>query len=103
MFSEFSADAALIIQDRDKFKERLKAAVSQQQPAALEMQSGPLKYYDPYTVERNELIPIFSKNLSYWYQNEFRFAWKAEESEKLAPFFVDVGSLADIATLLEIA
>ena len=67
------------------------------------MSDRPLKYYDPYTIEKKQLVPIFSKNFSYMYQNEYRFAWTIPKVEPLSPFFVELGPLDDIADMLEIA
>jgi hypothetical protein len=62
---------------------------------------GPVSYYDPFTVDRSKLKPIFSKNLTYLYQNEYRFAWNMPQQAKLAPFLVELGPLHDIAQFYE--
>jgi hypothetical protein len=102
LFHEFQAEAVLVIRDKDAFRARLSAAVAGVLPKG-SMTDGPLNYYDPYTVRREQLVPIFSKHLRYWCQNEYRFAWTVPEGVSLSPFFVELGPLHDIAEFLELA
>ncbi|HMM44087.1 MAG TPA: hypothetical protein PKE41_00460, partial [Candidatus Macondimonas sp.] len=46
---------------------------------------------------------FLSKNIRYLYQNEYRFAWTMPEDSMLAPFFVELGPLDDIAEIFELA
>ena len=62
-----------------------------------------MAYYDPWTVRRDQLKPIFLKNFKYLYQNEYRFVWQVPPSAALSPFFVELGSLSDIAEFYELA
>jgi hypothetical protein len=82
LFHNFGYDAVLIIRNKDAFRARLSAAVASVLPKA-SMKAGPLRYYDPYTVRREQLVPIFSKHFRYLYQNEYRFAWTVPEGEPL--------------------
>lgn len=102
LFHEFEADAVLVIRDKDEFRTRLAAAVGEKIPS-WPMSDGPLRYYDPYTIRREQLVPIFSKHFRYLYQNEYRFAWTTPNPEALEPFFVELGPLNDIAEFLEMA
>lgn len=102
LFKEFDADAALIVKDINAFKQRFMDAVYTKLPSAV-FASSEIGYYDPYTTHRSQLTPIFSKHLRYLYQNEYRFAWKPADSTDLKPFFVELGPLHDIATILELA
>ncbi|MFT0891022.1 hypothetical protein [Pseudochelatococcus sp. G4_1912] len=102
LFHDFEAEAALVILDKDAFRKRLSAEVEKQLPTS-QWIDGPLQYYDPYTIQREQLTPIFSKNMRYLYQNEYRFAWTMPEGATLAPFFVELGPLDDIAEFLELA
>ena len=95
-------DAALIIHDPKTFRARLAAAVNQKHPRAI-LKESPLRYYDPYTIRRDQLVPIFSKNFRYTYQNEYRMSWIVQDSEPLQPFFVELGALADLASVVELA
>jgi hypothetical protein len=102
LFHEFEAGAVLVIRDKDAFRARLSVAVGRVLRKG-SMTDGPLKYYDPYTVRREQLVPIFSKHFRYMYQNEYRFAWTVPEGEPLKPFFAELGPLHDIAEFLELA
>lgn len=102
LFSEFGADAALIVKNISAFKTRITNAVRAQIPLAT-FESREIEYYDPYNLRRSQLTPIFCKHIRYLYQNEYRFAWKLENQDDLKPFFVELGPLHDIATVLELA
>jgi hypothetical protein len=102
LFHDFEADAVLVVRDKEAFRARLVAAVQKQLPAAERFERH-LLYYDPYTTRREQLTPMFSKNIRYLYQNEYRFAWMMPEGSTLASFFVELGPLDDIAECLEFA
>lgn len=102
LFHEFKADAAIIIRDVDKFRARFLTAMQQVIPGWI-MKDGPLRYYDPYTTRREQLIPIFSKNFRYLHQNEYRFAWSSPNGMPTsAALFPVLGPLSDIAEYYEI-
>lgn len=101
LFTAFDADAALIITDNVEFQRRLTTAVSQK--ADTFIAAKPIRYYDPYTTSKEDLDPYFSKNFKYLYQNEYRFVWKNVAPVPLSPFFVEIGSIEDIAFLVTIA
>jgi hypothetical protein len=97
LFNEFHADAVLIIKSKESFRERISAGVRAKLPDG-QLSDGPIDYYDPYTTPREQLVPIFNKQFRFLYQNEYRFAWKvSEEREPLKQFFIELGSLHDIA------
>ncbi|MHC2104432.1 hypothetical protein [Methylobacterium sp. CM6246] len=97
MFKDFDKDAAIIIRDPVSFLRRLSAATASNFPQ-LQFKAGPVKYYDPYTVERQELEPGFSKNFSFSYQSEFRPTWwPCDPETQLSAFFIEIGDLTDIA------
>lgn len=100
MFNDFKADAALIIHGREEFIRRLGDAVAQHVPSTFS--HGKVGYYDPYTPPP-ELIPAFSKRFTYAYQDEYRFVWKASSGMQLEPFFINIGPMNDIATIVELA
>lgn len=102
LFHEFEAEAVLVIRDKDAFRARLKPSVSDKIPLG-KMVDGPLGYYDPYNLRREQLVPIFNKHIRYLYQNEYRFAWTMPEGALLEPFLVELGSLHDVAEYLELA
>lgn len=101
MLHDFQADAFLLVKDTVAFTKRMLEAVEKAQPGSVSTH-GPVVYYDPYTVQRSQLTPIFSKNLKYLYQNEYRFAWNMPAGNALAPFLVELGPLDDIAQFYEI-
>jgi len=90
-----------VVRDKAAFKKRLFAAVQKEIPAEKQI-DGELCYYDPYTIRREQLTPMFSKNIRHLYQNEYRFAWTMPEDSMLAPFFVELGPLDDIAEFFEL-
>lgn len=102
LFTEFNADAALIVKDITAFRKRFTDAVRAQLPLAA-FESREIEYYDPYNSHRSQLTPVFSKHIRYLYQNEYRFAWRPEDPSDLKPFFIELGPLHDIATVLELA
>ena len=103
MFHDFEAEALLMIRDMDAFTARIIAAVKAAKPA-LASRHGPCVYYDPYTVKREQLTPMYSKNLRYLYQNEYRFIWTAPPGmTDVSAFFVELGPLTDIAEFYELA
>lgn len=103
MFYDFEAEALLIIRDMYAFTDRFIAAVKAAKPD-LSSKRGPCVYYDPYTVRREQLTPMYSKNLRYLYQNEYRFIWTVPpETTDLSTFFVELGPLANIAEFYELA
>ena len=101
LFREFGYDAVLVVRDKNKFRDRLAAAVLDKVPSAA-LTDGPLHYYDPYTTPLEQLTPIFSKDIRYLYQNEYRFAWKVPDGKPLEPFLVELGPLDNIAEFLEL-
>jgi hypothetical protein len=101
MFKDFEADAALIVHGKEQFIRRLGDAVAQQHPSAFS--HGKVRYYDPYRIANpSELIPAFSKHFRYAYQDEYRFVWKPPSGMQLAPFFINIGPMNDIAAMVEL-
>lgn len=102
MFADFQAEALLFVRNQDAFRQRLLAAVANKLPES-KSTHGPVTYYDPWTVRRDQLKPIFFKNLKFLYQNEYRFAWQMPPATTLSPFIVELGPLTDIAEFYELA
>ncbi len=100
LFHEFEANAALIIHNKSEFISRLERAVQAIHPAD-QFYHGPIGYYDPYTTERGQLTWGYSKHVRYLYQNEYRFTWQTSDPD-LSPFFVELGPLQDIASILKL-
>jgi len=100
MFYDFEADAAIIIFDNDTFISRINSAVLDQVPS--KFKHGKINYYDPYLVKRPQLVPGFSKHFRYAYQDEYRLIWEVSPQIPLQPFFINIGSMHDIADLVEL-
>lgn len=99
MFNDFQADAVLIIKEPRIFINRIQTAMCRD-GHAVDLRAGAVRYYDPYTVTRSELIPGFSKNFAFTYQQEFRLTWWPKDAAKLSPLFVEIGDMSDIAEAL---
>lgn len=97
MFVDFKADAALIIKDPNEFSRRIGRAFLRQLPGSIPKEAS-VSYYDPYTIQRENLKPGFSKNFSYAYQDEYRMLWwPGPTASPLTPISVEAGDLSDIA------
>ena len=101
MFNDFTADAALIIHGKEEFIKRVGDAVAQHVPSTFSHQK--VRYYDPYRIARpSEVVPAFSKNFKYAYQDEYRLVWKPSSGTELEPFFINIGPMNDIAAMVEV-
>lgn len=99
LFDDFSADACLLIHDLnfflDKFLNCLKANYSDWL-----LKSGKVWYNDPFFPPISSDIP-FNKHFRFWYQSEFRIAFKPKISiKKLEPIDLEIGSLVDCCELI---
>ncbi len=101
LFTEFKADAVLIIRDKSEFRSRFAKAMARELPAST-LRCGALGYYDRYTTRPEQLVPIFTKSFEYLHQNEYRFAWPAASNTALKPIFPEIGPLTDIAEYHEL-
>ena len=98
LLDDFGADALLIIHNVDRFLIRLERAVKQVRPD-LQMCGDGITYFDPYRTHPDELNPHFFKHFRYGYQLEYRLVWLGSVPIDASPFFVEIGTLRDIATL----
>ncbi len=102
LFHDFQAEAVIVIRNMDEFRSKFAATMARELPA-WSHRDGPLAYYDPYNIKREQLFPVFTKNIKYLYQNEYRFAWiPPDGASTVDPIFADLGSLSDIAEFYEI-
>ncbi len=100
LFHDFRADSCLLIRDINAFVERVIHAVVKRFPSFI-YAARTVSYYDPFDAAVERLDIQFSKPFGYAYQKEFRIAWlPRERQQRLVPFFVDIGSLEDIAELV---
>lgn len=97
LFDDFpGTDACLVIHDVEGFCERLHSAAE----LALPQWAG----IDAAVVYggKSNLGAVFSKPLQFIVQHEWRFAWHPHTPvEELAPAILTIGSIADIAEIVE--
>lgn len=99
--AEFSGcEACLIINDPSEFTERLHTGVEKAVPGFTGFEA-PVSYGTKSTFG-----VCFTKNNNYAKQSEFRFAWintdLGAQSQELEPRFVEIGSIEDIAELVDL-
>lgn len=103
LFRDFGYDACLILRDPEEFKRRLGKAVEARLPDWIGVHAE-VRYLDPFNCHRGDMDVYFGKHLKYWYQHEYRCVWvpKPPPVIGLDPFFVDLGSMREISTLIEL-
>ncbi|MBX9660981.1 MAG: hypothetical protein K2X00_20685 [Nitrospiraceae bacterium] len=102
ILDDFEANSLLVIHNVNRFLIRLKKAVKRARPDLAHF-ARPITYYDPYRVDPKSLEAPFAKNFRYAYQREFRAVWhKPGLGFDERPFFIEMGTLRDIATLLNL-
>ena len=94
------ADACLIVWHVDEFAARLAAGVAPKLPTR-PFSHLPINYYDALRFDQKQFPSVpFSKDLRFAYQREYRFVWNEPPDACLEEFFVEIGTLNDIATLI---
>jgi hypothetical protein len=68
------------------------------------MYECPVIYIDPFLLAPPGTAAevYFCKHFRFAYQTGFRFVLKAADNHRLDPFFLDVGSLEDIAEIVTV-
>lgn len=100
LLEDFNCDAFVVIYDIKEFANRLAKAVCVLHPKATLM-SRRVAYLDPFYCAEWQMVPGFSKNIRYAYQNEWRFVCWQPDGEPLKPFFVELGSLEQLGELYQ--
>lgn len=99
-YDDFDADSCLVVKDPRLFTRKIMQSVG----SALNGFNGfasHVKYIDPFNTHPNSVDVFFSKHFRYAYQNEYRLMWvPAEPVRDLAPIFIEIGSIEDIAELI---
>ena len=102
ILDDFEANSLLIIHKADRFLVRLEKAVKLARPD-LTLDARPIAYYDPYRVDPRSVDAPFAKNFRFTYQQEYRAVWhKSGLGFDEQPFFIEMGTLRDIATLFNL-
>lgn len=101
MPTDFSSDAALVIDDPDRFLQSIISAFLLARPGWQPLY-GPIQYVDPYLDRTGWKTPEMTKAFGYAYQREYRIAFRCPKAIKtpLTPEFLDIGSMEDYAELL---
>ncbi len=103
LISDWQAEAAVIIHDPVVFRKRLangaQHLLGMNKAKALE--HGKVHYLDPYFPLPSQDVP-FCKHFKFSYQREFRFVIRAPEPVDFNSRKIFLGSLADIATLVDL-
>lgn len=99
LFDDFNTNACLLIYDVPKFLDRFLRSIRKDY-SNWQLKSGNIKYYDPFFPKPSLDIP-FNKHFSYWYQSEYRIAFKPKSSVfNLKHIDIEIGSLKDCAELI---
>jgi hypothetical protein len=100
LLDDLEYSAMLVVHDHRRFAQRLLSAVKETLGDGYLYLWCPVYYVDPYNFDHTRLSTHFSKHFSYAYQHEYRFLMvpKKNRTGPLPPFFVNIGSLEDVAT-----
>jgi hypothetical protein len=103
MPTDFDADAAIIIRDPIRFKQRLISAFLARYPDWVPME-GRVTYYDPYRDYAKFRVPEMAKHFGYAYQKEVRIAFRSRKKvfTPLEPLFLSVGPMTEFADLVSV-
>lgn len=101
MPTDFGADAAIVIRDPIRFKQRVISAFLARFPDC-EALEGPVTYYDPYLDYTKFRVPEMAKHFGYAYQREVRICFrpKRRTAQPMEPVFLEIGSMEDYADLV---
>ncbi|MEG3168180.1 hypothetical protein U1737_08255 [Sphingomonas sp. LB3N6] len=104
LFADFSSgdgdDAALVVFDPMEFIRRSLPHLNRAAPLS-EKRLDQIDYYDAYHPASQRLHPLTMKDTRFAYQREWRMTLDPGDREDLGEdaFFVDIGSIADIAAV----
>jgi hypothetical protein len=108
LYPDFGAQSCVAIHDPPEFFERLKRAIGGHNamgadPHIVRVESAPIMYTDPFfLLQPTDPMEVhFVKHFRYAYQAELRYVLLPRGSGTLKPFPVEIGSLTDIAELVE--
>jgi hypothetical protein len=100
LFVDFQADACVIINDKDRFRQ-LVAQQNEISFSGATRQKGGAIYIDPLLPKTSVIDVPMSKHFRYEYQKEYRFVWMPRQPSTALPYVnVSLGSLESIAELV---
>jgi hypothetical protein len=107
LFLDFESDSCVAIKNPAEFSKRLRRAISQHNkefPASriVQLNECPIIYVDPFTLPPPEhAVEVqFCKHFRFAYQSEFRFVLTPAGERQLEPFFLNLGTITDIAEIV---
>lgn len=105
MIADWNAEAVVIIHDPDEFYKRLRVGTRQFQSSHGRLERRSVRYIDPYfdggSLVKSEHLP-FCKDYRFQYQKEYRFVICNDQQFSNFERKVFLGSLSDIATLVDL-
>lgn len=100
MPTDFDADAALVIENKELFVRKVKKAIKKAVGQA-DIHAGPVEYFDPFRWSGKPPVPEMMKHFAYAYQKEHRIAARPiggmSSSE---PVFIEIGAMDSFARLV---
>lgn len=100
LFTDFKADACVVIRDLDEFARRLNTAATTLQD--WDFHYNPVEYFDTHERRRHESFDnVMSKDFRFAYQRETRFIWAGFGRAATGSIDLELGPLNDIATYTE--
>jgi hypothetical protein len=110
LYSDFKSDSSVAIREPDAFVLRVRDAIAAHKaagraPRIAALYTCPVIYVDPFLLSPvTEVSEVhFCKHFRYAYQTEFRLVLAPVSSDELQPFFLQIGSLEDIAEMVAAA
>ena len=107
LFCDFQSDSCVAIKDPLAFSTRLRNAIARHNNEHPDsriraMYQCPVIYVDPFSLDPPETVAEvhFCKHFRFAYQTEFRYVLTAVDERQLQPFFLELGSLEDIAEIV---
>jgi hypothetical protein len=107
LFNDFGANSCVAIHNPTEFSNRLRAATAQHNSTNPDrriraLYDAPMIYFDPFALVAPETAAEvhFCKHFRFAYQTEFRFVLTPVDTSDMQPFFVELGSLEDIAEIV---
>lgn len=103
LFGDFASTACLVIHEPHKFLRRVTKAI-RAHLSGWRIETTYVTYYDPVRINPGEIVTSKFKPFKHAYQSELRIVClPPNQIAQLTPFEIEVGSLADCATLVDLS